>query len=151
MILKKKQRYLSYSHPRFTMFTSTIHSPTQIKIVLDELNLHYNRLARINQIHSNKVLNVSEAGFFGDCDGLITHEKYNLIEFDELVVKSDILLAIGGDGTILSTVRRLGDNQKPIMGIHIGDLIYDYHLMKNRVPTVDINDHRFQESLKLAL
>ena len=36
--------------------------------------------------------------------------------------KSDIILAIGGDGTILSTVRRMENMQKPIMGIHIGGL-----------------------------
>ena len=47
---------------------------------------------------------------------------YQLIDFDSLAKQADILLAIGGDGTILSTVRRLGKNQIPIMGIHIGGL-----------------------------
>jgi len=49
-------------------------------------------------------------------------EFYSLVKFDVLVKQADILFAIGGDGTILSTVRRLGQNQKPIMGIHIGGL-----------------------------
>jgi len=48
--------------------------------------------------------------------------SYSLVEFDALARQVDILFAIGGDGTILSTVRRLGQNQKPIMGIHIGGL-----------------------------
>ena len=47
-------------------------------------------------------------------------EDYTLLEFDQLADQADILFAIGGDGTILSTVRRLGKKQKPIMGIHIG-------------------------------
>ena len=49
-------------------------------------------------------------------------EFYSLVKFDVLVKQADILFAIGGDGTILSTVRRLGQSQKPIMGIHIGGL-----------------------------
>ena len=47
---------------------------------------------------------------------------YTIIDFLELVDKCDILFAIGGDGTILSTVRRLEQDMIPIMGIHIGGL-----------------------------
>ena len=49
-------------------------------------------------------------------------EDYTLLEFDQLADQADILFAIGGDGTIISTVRRVGKKQKPIMGIHIGGL-----------------------------
>jgi NAD+ kinase len=61
-------------------------------------------------------------------DDLIKYENhdipssYPLVEFDVLAKQADILFAIGGDGTILSTVRRLGENQKAILGIHIGGL-----------------------------
>ena len=48
--------------------------------------------------------------------------EYIIMNFLQLVEKCDILFAIGGDGTILSTVRRLEQNMKPIMGIHIGGL-----------------------------
>ena len=48
--------------------------------------------------------------------------EYIIMEFLQLVEKCDVLFAIGGDGTILSTVRRLEQNMKPIMGIHIGGL-----------------------------
>ena len=47
---------------------------------------------------------------------------YKIMDFPLMVKKCDILFAIGGDGTILSTVRRLEQNMKPIMGIHIGGL-----------------------------
>ena len=47
---------------------------------------------------------------------------YKLMEFSKIIQECDILFAIGGDGTILSTVRRLGRISKPIMGIHIGGL-----------------------------
>ena len=47
---------------------------------------------------------------------------YRIMEFSLMVKKCDMLFAIGGDGTILSTVRRLEQNMKPTMGIHIGGL-----------------------------
>ena len=46
----------------------------------------------------------------------------NALEFNEFVDKSDIILTIGGDGTLLSTARRMEENIKPILGIHIGGL-----------------------------
>ena len=48
--------------------------------------------------------------------------EFRIMDFPLMVKKCDILFAIGGDGTILSTVRRLKQNMKPIMGIHIGGL-----------------------------
>ena len=47
---------------------------------------------------------------------------YRIMDFGLMGEKCDLLFAIGGDGTILSTVRRLEQNIKPIMGIHIGGL-----------------------------
>ena len=47
---------------------------------------------------------------------------YKVMDFPLMVKACDLLFAIGGDGTILSTVRRLEQNMKPIMGIHIGGL-----------------------------
>ena len=37
-------------------------------------------------------------------------------------VKYDILISIGGDGTILSAIRSEYKNEKPILGIHAGKL-----------------------------
>ena len=42
--------------------------------------------------------------------------------FDIVINKADVVIAIGGDGTILSSIRRMGDISKPIFGIHIGGL-----------------------------
>ncbi len=38
-----------------------------------------------------------------------------------------------------------------ISGIWLGDLLYDYHMRTYKVPTVDINDINFKNSLKKAL
>ena len=96
----------------------------------------------------------------------INHQKYNLAQFDDLAKKSDVLLAVGGDGTILSTVRRLGNVQKPIMGIHIGglgflseciegnleksinDLVDDkYDISKRMLLEVSFNDGKTKQQL----
>jgi len=42
--------------------------------------------------------------------------------FDNCISRSDYIFSIGGDGTILSTVRKLGNKQIPVLGIHIGNL-----------------------------
>ena len=60
-------------------------------------------------------------------------DSYKLENFDNLINKSDIIFAIGGDGTILSTVRRLKENKKPIMGIHIGGLGFLSETNKNNL------------------
>ena len=42
--------------------------------------------------------------------------------FNDCIENSDLIFSIGGDGTILSTVRKLYQNQIPVLGIHIGSL-----------------------------
>ena len=34
----------------------------------------------------------------------------------------DLIISIGGDGALLHAIRDMGNNQKPILGVHIGDL-----------------------------
>lgn len=46
---------------------------------------------------------------------LIEHEKFNKGEFD-------VLISIGGDGTILESVRKVGQSGIPILGVNAGRL-----------------------------
>ncbi len=48
--------------------------------------------------------------------------SFDIIEFSELENISDIILCIGGDGTFLSTARRMENPDTPLLGIHIGGL-----------------------------
>ena len=48
--------------------------------------------------------------------------SYQVIESAEDFFKLDFLLALGGDGTILSLARAVGDRNVPILGIHLGEL-----------------------------
>jgi len=44
------------------------------------------------------------------------------LSFDELCQKSDILVSLGGDGTLISVTRRSYPYHKPILGINVGRL-----------------------------
>ena len=43
-------------------------------------------------------------------------------EYKKLIKLADIVFSIGGDGTILSTVKNMKNKQIPVLGIHIGNL-----------------------------
>jgi NAD+ kinase len=43
-------------------------------------------------------------------------------QFDIMCKESDLLVTVGGDGTLISAVRRSHDFGKPVMGIHAGKL-----------------------------
>jgi len=50
------------------------------------------------------------------------NQDIEIDSFENCIDNTDCILSIGGDGTILSTVRRLGKKKIPILGIHIGHL-----------------------------
>ena len=43
-------------------------------------------------------------------------------DFETIIKKTKIIISIGGDGTIISTIRKLIGYEKPILGLHIGGL-----------------------------
>lgn len=49
-------------------------------------------------------------------------EQIYPVDSSELVEKANLILALGGDGTILYTARLVGDRQIPILGIRLGGL-----------------------------
>ena len=48
--------------------------------------------------------------------------SYQVIESAEDFFKLEFLLTLGGDGTMLSLARAVGDRNVPILGIHLGEL-----------------------------
>ena len=80
-------------------------------------------------------------------NNLVIDEKYNNLKnihfksMDDIANKCDILLSIGGDGTILSTFRQVADKSIPILGIHIGGLGF----------LSETNQDNYIESLSLIL
>ena len=53
---------------------------------------------------------------------MITSENADNISIDELTQTSDVILSIGGDGTLLHTAFEVGSSGIPILGINIGRL-----------------------------
>ena len=45
-----------------------------------------------------------------------------LLSTEEIVTSSDLLIAIGGDGTMLNCSRIYGSNDVPLLGINLGKL-----------------------------
>ena len=54
-------------------------------------------------------------------NGLST-KVWSTLDRREALRDADYVIVLGGDGTILSTARALGDNQIPIIGINMGKL-----------------------------
>ena len=54
-------------------------------------------------------------------------------EFDELCKKSDFLVTLGGDGTLISIARRGFEYQKAVMGINLGTLGFLTDIMPNEL------------------
>ncbi len=55
------------------------------------------------------------------------------LEFDELCKKSDFLVTLGGDGTLISVARRGFKYQKAVMGINLGNLGFLTAVLPNEV------------------
>ena len=57
----------------------------------------------------------------------IEHETGCVVEVvtdEELPKNSDLILVLGGDGTMISTARLIGDTEVPVMGVNYGGLGY---------------------------
>ena len=52
----------------------------------------------------------------------VFEKKVNIINSAKDFLKIDFLLTLGGDGTILSAARAIGNRKTPILGVHVGEL-----------------------------
>ena len=53
---------------------------------------------------------------------------------------ADLVITVGGDGTILRTIGRMGDNQRPVLGINLGNVGFLADLEKDDTRIYDIKD-----------
>lgn len=63
-------------------------------------------------------------------------EQFNIkggLDFDSLCLKSDFLVTLGGDGTLISVARRGMKYQKAVMGINLGTLGFLTDIMPDEI------------------
>lgn len=61
--------------------------------------------------------NLADKSFKKEYSSLYNNQ---FIDFDHALI--DLVICIGGDGSLISIIRRMGENQVPVLGIHIGNL-----------------------------
>ena len=61
--------------------------------------------------------------------------KLKKLSFNDLNKQNDIdfVFSIGGDGALLNTIRNMQSSQKPVLGIHIGNLGFLNQINKNNI------------------
>ncbi|MDH5710581.1 MAG: NAD(+) kinase [Gammaproteobacteria bacterium] len=68
-------------------------------------------------------------------DGLLDVDSH-FVTRDELGNRCDIVIALGGDGTMLNAARSLADKDVPLIGINIGRLGFLADISPNQIDTV---------------
>jgi len=61
-------------------------------------------------------------------------KEYEYLPLDELYAKADIIIVLGGDGSLLDSARRAAPHGKPLLGINMGRLGYMTELEITELP-----------------
>ena len=76
-------------------------------------------------------------------------------DFETIIKKTKIIISIGGDGTIISTIRKLIGYEKPILGLHIGGLGFlaesNIDNYKMRILNILNNDYYIEKRMLLKV
>ncbi|MGH8004898.1 MAG: NAD(+)/NADH kinase, partial [Limisphaerales bacterium] len=86
-------------------------------------------------------------------DGALPASGGTAVSEEELAAQADVVLALGGDGTILRTARAVSGSQKPILGINTGGLGFLAELSNRNVTaaleTLKKGEYRLEERMVL--
>ena len=133
--------------------THDIKKPKSIKIAglvlrpnSRHLEPYYVRLKNALEKHGAELLVSSESSKVLDIDG---------IDESEMFEKSDILISIGGDGTLISLSRKSYKYNKPLLGINAGNLgfLTDISLdeIESFIDKIFQNDYRIDNRMVLEV
>ncbi|MFE3449424.1 NAD(+)/NADH kinase [Nonomuraea sp. NPDC059194] len=75
------------------------------------------------------------------------------VEPDELCKRADLLVSLGGDGTMLRTMRLIAGLQTPILGVNLGKLGFLAEIDVNELPETlsAIDEHRYTVEPRMAV
>jgi len=105
---------MKYFNKEFYLIIKNIKSVGVIlRPTTPKLKKHFLKLQDIFKKHNIDVLLEDESAKMIDLPGM---------DFKYICNNSDFLVTIGGDGTLLSTVRKSFDYDLPILGVHAGNL-----------------------------
>jgi NAD+ kinase len=80
------------------------------------------RLEALDQLLAHLAGKGAEAVLDPEADKLSTLRGYRVVSRSELPALVDLVVVLGGDGTLLSVARHLGDRPIPVMGVNLGSL-----------------------------
>jgi len=89
------------------------------------------------------------------CDNLqgFTCDLCTFARPSEIAKQVDVVVSMGGDGTLLATAREVGDSGRPILGINLGSLGFLTQLTpKQLVPALDaivVGEYQIEERMLL--
>jgi NAD+ kinase len=88
----------------------------------------------------------------------IEHETGCVIEIipdEELPQKVDLILVLGGDGTMIATARMLGDSEVPVIGVNYGGLGYlaEFRIdeLFTALESILAGDYKLEQRVMLAV
>src|SRR5436190_152798 len=81
--------------------------------------------------------------------------QIQVVNEGELAQRVDLILVLGGDGTMIATARMLGDNQVPVIGVNYGGLGYLAEFpIEELFPALEAiraGEYRLQQRLMLSV
>ncbi len=122
-----------------------IHKPTLPEVVIDLIS--YFREKKIDFVVSDDVV-----ALLGKLKRYNFKES-NVASSKALAAKCDVLIAFGGDGTMLAAARIVGKHQTPILGINLGKLgfLADVTITEMKNSIQSIIDHNYLIENRIVL
>ena len=74
-------------------------------------------------LNIKSIVEADKSEFYLDVNKSYSNISCKVLSFSEISVKNiDLVISIGGDGSLLASIQKMNINQIPVLGIHIGNL-----------------------------
>ncbi len=111
-----------------------------------DLHKYYKQIKNKLDLYGVQLILDGESAFLLGVEG---------VEFDKMCQMSDIIISLGGDGTLISVSRRSFKYNKPILGVNIGKLGFlvdiDVKELENFIDKLFKNEYRIDRRMVLEV